>query len=101
MDERKMLENAAKAAGYIPEEFIDNDNYMNGFLENWTPLNDKHDAFQLAEDMGFVVDFYNGCVIDATRLLDGHGDWSYVEVFEDISDVIVRLAASIWEKQHA
>lgn len=100
MDERKMLENAAKAAGYIPDEFIDNDNYMEGFLSNWKPLNDKHDAFQLAADIGFVVDFYNGRVIQAEHLMEGHNDWLYVDRFEDISDVIVKLAANIWEKQH-
>ena len=47
MTDRELLESAARADGMIPREFIGNQNYMDGVLDKWRPLEDDGDAFRL------------------------------------------------------
>lgn len=55
MNEREMLELAAKAAGMIPKEFAGNDAFMDGVLERWNSLQDDGDALRLAVKLRLVV----------------------------------------------
>lgn len=47
MDDRTLIERAAKAAGMIPAEFAGNASYMAGVLDRWNPLTDDGDIARL------------------------------------------------------
>ena len=53
MTDRELLESAARAAGMIPREFIGNQNYMDGVLDKWRPLEDDGDALRLLTSLPF------------------------------------------------
>lgn len=56
MTHRELLESAARAAGMIPREFIGNQNYMDGMLDGWNPLEDDGDALRLAVKLQIQID---------------------------------------------
>lgn len=55
MQDRELLELAAKAANMTPEDFIGNQNYMDGLLSHWNPLTDDGDALRLAVNLGLSI----------------------------------------------
>lgn len=82
MNEREMLEMAAKAAGMIPQEFAGNDAFMDGVLERWNPLAEDGDALRLAVAVGVnaiqchcSVDamHFDSCIVE-TEMFTDHGN---------------------------
>ena len=55
MTEREELEYAAKAGCYLPKDFINNKNYMDGFLEKWNPREDDGDCGRLESALGIDI----------------------------------------------
>lgn len=92
MNDREMLELAAKAAGvekisggYINEEWMP---------INWKPLEDCSDAFRLIVRLGLTVEFSDGYVIIETK--DGSVNFELGNnPFAATRRAIVRAAADI------
>jgi hypothetical protein len=94
MNDRELLELAAKAAGMIPKEFAVSKDYMDGVLDVWRPLIDDGDALRLAVELSIYVGPKSA---DAWR-----NGKETVNVFEDMDDpyaatrrAIVRAAAAL------
>ena len=55
MNDRELLEKAAKAAGEITASWYGNQNYLDGVLGRWNPLTDDGDALRLAVKLNICV----------------------------------------------
>lgn len=103
MDDRELLELAAKAAGMIPREFQGNPHYMDGVLDCWNPLHDDGDALRLAVVLKMEIDHEHPADQDRWVMACTYGMSSHaVEEFGDESQraaatrrAIVRAAAEI------
>jgi hypothetical protein len=62
MTEREELEYAAKAGCYLPKDFINNKNYMDGFLEKWNPREDDCDCARLEAALEIDIAWYDDFV---------------------------------------
>lgn len=67
MGDNKLLEMAAKAAGYVRMKYFDNVPYVSGEMNGddfqaWNPLIDDKDAFRLAVKLHLPMDFYDANV---------------------------------------
>lgn len=93
MNDREMLELAAKAAGYtlawssvegIPPRKADD-------METWNPLTDDGDRYRLARKLGLRIDF------EAKEILVWVGESLHFIDFEDGDDAraVLRAAAEI------
>ena len=97
MNEREMLELAAKAAGMIPKEFAGNDAFMDGVLERWNSLQDDGDALRLAVKLQMNVWIGDGGTeseVDTPKLMPSvleKGNDTYAAT----SRAITRAAAQI------
>lgn len=70
MNNRELLESAAKAAGkkgvYYQFQLTGEYGIVDFDLENsgfWNPIEDDGDAFRLASSLGMTVEFGNNCVL--------------------------------------
>ena len=54
MNDKDLLELAAKAAGELTPSWYGNDAYFDGVLSRWNPLDDDGDALQLAVKIKWV-----------------------------------------------
>lgn len=97
MNDRELLEKAAKAAGEITPSWYGNQNYLDGVLGRWNPLTDDGDALRLAVELEFTVSTWG----EEVAIWQGDGDGR--ETFEPITTdrlaatrrAIVRAAAEI------
>lgn len=89
MNERELLEMAAKAAGMIPQEFAGNDAFMDGVLERWNPLQDDGDALRLAVSLNIHISPKSEYV--EARYFDGAA-WNCFREDREASDAATRLA---------
>jgi len=55
MNDRELLEKAAKAAGEITPSWYGNQNYLDGVLGRWNPLTDDGDALRLMVDLRILL----------------------------------------------
>ena len=55
MNDRELLEKAAKAAGEITASWYGNQNYLDGVLGRWNPLTDDGDALRLMVDLRILL----------------------------------------------
>ncbi len=95
MNDRELLELAAKAAGILTPSWYGNASYIDGMLSRWNPLEDDGDAFRLAIRLKMEVDFDDVRVAVRTRqgikvLEDEGGD-----LYAATRRAIVRAAAEI------
>ena len=92
MDDRKLLELAAKAVDLQWMSFGDNGAWIAGRETLWNPLEDDGDALRLAGQLCFNVNMKSeGCVVDS-------GDDEWIELGETLTATrraIVRAAAEI------
>lgn len=65
MDDRELLDRAAKACGELVPEWYGNASYFDGVLSRWNPLVDDGDALRLAGNLDMQVTFEH----DASRVL--------------------------------
>lgn len=113
MNDRELLELAARAAGYYDYECTshswnpDHDQHQvrneHGTLVNWNPLTDDGDALRLAVKLKMTVDvnhFFNKVEV---RVYSGTSMFMVVEESEEIyaatRRAIVRAAAEIGKEQ--
>ena len=54
-NDRELLELAAKACGELTPSWYNNENYFNGVLSRWNPLEDDGDALLLVVKLGLAV----------------------------------------------
>jgi hypothetical protein len=112
MPDRELLELAAKAAGYVRMQYLDNVPYVSAHLSAddfiaWNPLIDDGDALRLAGQLRIGIDFDHGnasdnCVyahpvvgsytLTMGELLDGDHN---ADRFAATRRAIVRAAAEI------
>ena len=101
MNDRELLELAAKAAGILTPSWYGNASYIEGMLSRWNPLEDDGDALRLAVtlNMGVSIPVWKDNRIDVITFRD-----SGVNVIEKGNDAmaatrraIVRAAAKIGE----
>lgn len=104
MNNRELLELAAKAAGYEPEDFITSKQALVIFNPEggpggniWSPLFDSGDALRLAVKLKIHISGFSGTVMTDT------GDCSFCERYGDdpyaaTRRAIVRAAASMAPK---
>ncbi len=96
MNDRELLELAAKAAGEVHGEWIGNAAYFDGVLSRWNPLTDDGDALRLAVKLHLfdTAFFYN---FRSLELLDKkEKDW-----LTATRRAVVRAAAEIGRRmQH-
>ena len=102
MEDRTMLELAAKAAGYARMKYFDDTPYvsvdMNGddFLA-WNPLTDDGDAFRLSHKLGFTTEHARGYVacysgsVCADQFTERYGN----DLYAATRRAITRAAAEI------
>ena len=95
MDDKQMLELAAKAAGGTLEKVFDR--HACEFVWNWNPLTDDGDRYRLAKKLNIDIDF-SGCFVayfcDSTnsdRIIGWGGDGNPV----DDAHAVVFAAAEI------
>ena len=77
IDDKALLELAAKAAGYTLEDHYDDDQYYPWSVtidDFWNPLRDDGDAFRLMVTLKIDVSLYNNCVSVNDAPLDFYGD---------------------------
>ena len=99
MNDRELLELAAKAAGILTPSWYGSASYIDGMLSRWNPLEDDGDALRLAValNMGVSIPVWKDNRIDVITFRD-----SRVNVIEKGNDAmaaarraIVRAAAEI------
>ncbi len=56
MNDRELLELAAKASGELTYSWYGNDAYFDGVLSRWNPLSDDGDALRLAVKLRLDID---------------------------------------------
>ena len=102
-DERRMLECAAKAAGYEPCRMNDDGDalLLRGVQEKWNPLTNDGDAFRLASELKLSIQF-NGeddTVPNAVNIYCSNGIHRsgaiYVDVCSDLRRAITQTAARL------
>lgn len=59
MTDKELLELAAIACGELQGEWIGNQNYFDGVLSRWNPLEDDGDALRLAVKLKLPLTFLN------------------------------------------
>ena len=103
MNDRELLELAAKASGELTPSWYGNDAYFEGVLSRWNPLEDDGDALRLAVRLGLAVRVLEKCVFvesDPETLL-GQSSVSELEMYGNSDHfaatrrAIVRAAAEI------
>lgn len=96
MDDRELLELAAKAAGY---EYAKHGGYIvvEGIPGNWNPLTNDGDALRLAVKLGLTISYYG-----ATHVCESESGEYLVDEIDTEGDglaatrrAIVRVAAEI------
>ncbi len=112
LNDRELLELAAKAAGYEAWDWLGGDGLLNVYDANgrhdcWNPLADDGDALRLAVNLGINISFppymkHERPVVHAGKYWDNSDDCWYP--FEELLDInpyaatrraIVRAAAQI------
>ena len=97
MNDRKLLELAAKACGELTPSWYGNSDYMDGVLSRWNPLTDDGDALRLAVKMGIYVHCRAGSMVTSAI---GDGDEWVIENWSNdptsaTRRAITRAAAQI------
>ena len=109
MDDRKLLELAAKAAGI---KVVDDNAPISLYIESdgckggvqWNPLTDDGDAFRLAVKLGLLVNVSVAasativCTHDGTVIEGAEGRWRDGDPYAATRRAIVRAAAAIGEQ---
>lgn len=105
MDDKELLERAAKAAGYGELRILDDSSIIVN-SRRWNPLADDGDALRLAVKLGIDISFMLANAVAQTITGIGEHD-TVVETHEQIYPdscaatrrAIVRAAAEIWTKR--
>lgn len=102
MNDRELLELAAKAAGEVAGDWIGNPDYFNGVLKRWNPLTDDGDALRLAVKLGLDVEMHGGnsthpyvCAFDCERNIAEEVQPEDGDSYAATRRAIVRAAAEI------
>ena len=107
MDDRELLELAAKAAGYTPERFDAedgiwlNDSNPNCGYDWWNPLTEDGDALRLAVKLAIAITFPHPSIVMACRGKEESGHWhkAFVSGLDDYEratrQAITHAAAEI------
>lgn len=92
MDEREMLEWAARAAGKIPDAFVGNKDFLDGVLEVWNPRRNPGQALELAVRLHLEIDHNHPQDNDAWVMALENGKMTGQTV--EVEDESQRLAAT-------
>lgn len=104
MNDRELLEAAAKAAGYQPQGMEQGKLYLFGVQDGWNPLTDDGDALRLAVKLNFDIEFDtlpDGPIVGVVAPWnDNFGDFRWYEwLLKDATAAtrraIVRAAAEV------
>lgn len=106
MNDRSLLELAAKAAGYTVHGSVDRFFYVNfgeGVRGPWDPINDDGEAMRLAVDLGIEIHPDNTCAETSTAFMIGNFGYNTFEEWAKYGGdkhsatrlAIVRAAAEI------
>ena len=71
MNDRELLELAAKASGELTSSWYGNDAYFDGVLSRWNPLEDDGDALRLAVKLRMSVSSWGAgaaAIVDVNNL---------------------------------
>ncbi len=100
MNDREMLEYAAKAAGYYMRSEQDGSITVwtdgGSDVPNWNPLNDDGDAFRLAVKLEMFVDFHTGQALNLITPTEDGDQWLCGDLDDDYDSArmaIVLVAA--------
>ncbi len=79
MSDRKLLEAAAKAAGYVPQWLDDETLFVFGVQDEWNPLKNDGDAFRLAVQLGLSIELHTdqSQPLPWLRVTDINGNWTH------------------------
>ena len=98
MNDRTLLELAAKACGELTPSWYGNSDYMDGVLSRWNPLTDDGDALRLSVKIRLDL-MMSGDVIGAFDNKEKqHGELREPDQYAATRRAIVRAAASIGEQ---
>jgi hypothetical protein len=104
MNDKELLENAAKAAGITwTRAYKDGEmQIMLPFTRNWNPLTDDGDALRLAVKLNLVVDTYSLCVYYHSNDLEIEEHYPQGVIYDKVEATrraIVRAAAEIGKQR--
>ena len=102
MNDRELLELAAKAAGILTPSWYGNASYIEGMLSRWNPLTDDGDALRLAVKLGIDIETHGcnsahpfACAFDCERNIAEEEQPDNGDPYAATRRAIVRVAAEI------
>ncbi len=102
MNDRELLELAAKAAGILTPSWYGNASYIEGMLSRWNPLEDDGDALRLAVKLGIDIETHGcnsahpfACAFDCERNIAEEEQPDNGDPYAATRRAIVRVAAEI------
>lgn len=105
MDDRELLEAAARAAGVLTPSWYGNQAYIDGMLSRWNPLTSDADAFRLAVDLGLHVYPCNGSERNISEAMtvgnfaDGKAELHGEDPYAATRRAITRAAAALSDQR--
>lgn len=93
MNDRELLELAAKASDEWPQSWRDSSGYMDGVLRRWNPLEDDSDAFRLAVKLEMSVEIHSTGVVVKDRYGCTTKVWTHPDPYAATRRAIVKAAA--------